>query len=134
MKILGLIASVALLAGCAAAGVKVTDQQLSVLKPGESTEAHAAQVLGKPTVRTRMGDGTTMLTYSYYETKVRPETFIPFAGAFIGGSDSRSTVVTLNFDQEGKLLRTSSTESTFGSGMGIAAGAVSQVPTEQPKQ
>ena len=134
MRILGLIAVVALLAGCAAAGVKVTEQQLTTLKPGGSTEAHAVQLLGQPTVRSRMSDGTTTLAYSYFETKVRPETFIPFAGAFIGGSDSRTNTVVLRFDQAGKLLNTSSTESTFGSGMGIAAGTLSQEPTLQPKQ
>lgn len=134
MRILGLIAVVALLAGCAAAGVKVTEQQLTTLKPVESTEAHAVQLLGQPTVRSRMSDGTTTLAYSYFETKVRPETFIPFAGAFIGGSDSRTNTVVLRFDQAGKLLNTSSTESTFGSGMGIAAGTLSQEPTLQPKQ
>lgn len=129
-----MIAVAALLAGCAAAGIKVTEQQLSALKPGESTEAHAVQLLGQPTVRSRMSDGMTTLAYSYFETKVRPETFIPFAGAFIGGSDTRTNTVVLRFDQAGKLLNTTSSESTFGSGMGVAAGTLSQEPTMQPKQ
>lgn len=122
------------LVGCAASGVKVTDAHLSGLKPGETTEAQVVQSLGAPTMRTRMSDGSTMVIYSYYEAKVRPETFIPFAGAFIGGSDGRTSTVTLRFDQAGKLVDTSSSESTFGYGMGAAAGTISQQPTMQPRQ
>lgn len=96
------------LVGCAASGVKVTDAHLSDMKPGETTEAQVVQSLGAPTMRTRLGDGSTMVIYSYFETKVRPETFIPFAGAFVGGSDGRTSTVTLRFDPAGKLIDTSS--------------------------
>ncbi len=134
MRILGLALTVALLAGCAAGGVKVTDQQLGSLKPGETTEQQVTQLLGRPTMRTRMHDGSVMVLYSYYEAKVRPETFIPIAGAFVGGSDTRTNTVMLRFDQEGKLLTTSSSESAFGSGLGAAAGQISYEPTMQPRQ
>lgn len=135
MRKLAVVAMVVLaLSGCAASGVKVTDAHLSSMKPGETTEAQVVQSLGAPTMRTRMGDGSTMVIYSYHETKVRPETFIPFAGAFIGGSDGRTNTVTLRFDPAGKLIDTSSSESTFGYGMGAAAGFVSQQPTMQPRQ
>lgn len=133
-KIFTLAAAALALAGCAASGVKVTDAHMSSLKPGETTEAQVVQSFGAPTIRTRMGDGSTMVIYSYYEAKVRPETFIPFAGAFIGGSDGRTNTVTLRFDPAGKLIDTSSSESTFGYGMGAAAGAISQQPTMQPRQ
>lgn len=133
-KILAMALAALALAGCAASGVKVTDAHLAGLKPGETTETQVAQSLGAPTMRTRMSDGSTMMIYSYYEMKVRPETFIPFAGAFIGGSDGRTNTVTLRFDPSGKLIDTSSSESTFGYGMGAAAGAVSQQPTMQPRQ
>jgi outer membrane protein assembly factor BamE (lipoprotein component of BamABCDE complex) len=134
MRILGFVLTVALLAGCAAGGVKVTDQQLGSLKPGETTEQQVTQLLGRPTMRTRMHDGSAMVFYSYYEAKVRPETFIPFAGAFVGGTDTRTNTVMLRFDQDGKLLTTSSTESAFGSGLGAAAGQISSEPTMQPRQ
>lgn len=133
-KILAVSMVALALVGCAASGVKVTDAHLSDLKKGETTEAQVVQSFGSPTIRTRMGDGSTMVIYSYYEMKVRPETFIPFAGAFVGGSDGRTNTVTLRFDPEGKLIDTSSSESTFGYGMGAAAGSVSQQPTMQPRQ
>lgn len=128
----GLVALV--LAGCAASGVKVTDAHLADMKPGETTEAQIVQSFGSPTVRTRMSDGNTMLIYSYYETKIRPESFIPIAGIFLGGGDTRTNTVTLRFDRTGTLIDTSSSESTIGYGRGIAAGAVSQQPTMQPRQ
>lgn len=124
----------ALLVGCAATGVKVTDAQVAAFKPGEATEAQVVAALGEPTMRTRLADGTVMVIYSYAEAQVRPATFIPVVGAFVGGSDSRSTAVTLRFDKDGKLIDTSSSTTSFGTGMGAAAGKVETRPTDQPRQ
>lgn len=133
MKISALVISLAL-TGCAATGVKVTDAQVTAFKPGEATETQVTAALGEPTMRTRMPDGSVMLTYSYAEAQVRPATFIPFIGPLVGGADSRSTAVTLRFDSSGKLIDTYSSSSTFGTGMGPAAGKVESKPTDQPRQ
>lgn len=123
-----------LLAACAATGVKVTDEQLSALKVGESTEAQVVQQFGNPTMRMRLQDGTTMVMYSYHEHVTRPETFIPIVGGLVGGADMRSNSVTLRFGRDGKLLTTSSSQMAFGTGLGAAAGAVNTQPTQQPRQ
>jgi hypothetical protein len=121
------------LAACAATGVKVTEDQLSSLKTGSSTEAEVVGKLGSPTTRLRMADGSVMLQYVYAEATVRPATFIPVVGLFAGGSDSRSNVVTLRFGADGKLIDTTSASSTYGTGTGLSAGQVAPA-TEQPKQ
>lgn len=134
MKAFAVLMVAATLAGCAASGVKVTEGQLQALQPGVTTEAEAVGRLGQPTVRTRMGDGSVMAIYSYAEVKVRGATFIPIVGAFAGGSDMRTTTVTLRFDAAGKLIDTTSSAGVYGTGMGAAAGAVSSEPTQQPRQ
>lgn len=111
------------LAGCAASGVRVTDDQLSTLKPGETTEAQAVAAFGKPTMRMRQADGSVLVMYTYIEVSTRPETFIPFVGAFVGGADSRTNTVTLRFGPDGSLMDTSASESQIGTGTGLAAGA-----------
>lgn len=130
------IATVAALvmAGCAATGVKVSEDQLAALKAGETTEAQIVAKLGQPTARTRLGDGTVMLQYVYAESKVRASTYIPIVGAFTGGADTRSNVVMLRFGIDGKLIDTTSSASTYGTGTGLAAGAVTTAPTQQPRQ
>jgi len=133
MRIAGLIAAL-VLAGCAASGVKVTDEHIASLKAGESTESQVVAQLGAPTMRMRLSDGTSIMVYSYSEVQVRPSTFIPIVGAFAGGSDMRSNTVTLRFDRDGKLIDTTSSQTNYGTGTGLAAGAVSQEPTQQPRQ
>lgn len=128
------ICALVVLNGCAASGVQVSEAQLSSLKVGKTTAADVLSILGQPTMRTKQSDGTSMMVYSYFEYKARPATFIPFIGPFVGGADARSNTVTLRFDQDGKLMDTSSSESVVGSGSGVAAGKVSSADTNQPRQ
>lgn len=85
-------------------------------------------------MQTRLADGTSMVIYSHYEAKVRPETFIPLVGAFVGGSDATSNTATLRFDASDKLIDTSSSSSTFGTGMGLSAGKIEPTTLDQPRK
>lgn len=134
MRIFASAALAACLAACAATGVRVTDEQVSALKPGEATEATAVAALGAPTMRTRLADGWVVLVYTYAEVKMRPATFIPIVGAFAGGADTRTSSVSLRFGADGKLIDTTSSSSTYGTGTGVAAGQVAAEPAPQPRQ
>lgn len=127
-----LIATAAL-TGCAASGVRVTDDQVAHFKKGITTKSDVLQTLGKPTMQMRLGDGTSMVTYSFSETSVRPATFIPIVGAFAGGADSRSNSMTLRFDANDKLIDTTSASFENGTGHGVSAGPVQGVP-DQPRR
>ncbi|CAN7597868.1 outer membrane protein assembly factor BamE [Pseudorhodoferax sp. LjRoot39] len=127
------VVSVAL-AACAAGGVKVTDDQLTSLKAGETTKAQVLAMLGAPTMQMRLADGTSIVVYSYYEAKVRPATFIPVVGAFAGGSDSSTNTATLRFDAADRLIDTTSSSSAMGSGMGAAAGQIQPATVDQPRK
>lgn len=132
-KVLAGIAVLALIAGCAATGVKVSDEQLAKLKKGETTRSEVLATLGKPTMQMKLADGTSLLTYSYFEYSTRPATFIPIVGAFAGGADSRSNSVSLRFDANDKLIDNTSMSSEYGTGMGAAAGAIAPVE-QQPRK
>lgn len=123
-----------LLAGCAAGGVMVSDAQLAAFRPGETTKAQVLAALGQPTMQTRLSDGTTMLIYSHYEARVRPESFIPVVGAFVGGSDSAATTATLRFDAADRLVDTSTSSSAFGTGAGLSAGQIQPSTLDQPRK
>lgn len=133
MRRLIAMAAALMLAGCAATGVNVTDDQVTQLKKGETTKAEVLAAFGQPTMQMRLGDGTSMLTYTYAEYRTRPATFIPFVGAFVGGGDSRSNSVSLRFDASDKLIDTTSMASAYGTGLGAAAGQIAPVE-QQPRK
>ena len=47
-NIAAILAATIALAGCGATGVKVSDAQVAAFKPGETTEAQVAALLGQP--------------------------------------------------------------------------------------
>lgn len=133
MKLFTMALAAIAIAGCAASGVRVTDDQVAHFQKGVTTKAEVLQALGQPTVQTRLADGSSVVVYSFYETAVRPATLIPIVGAFAGGADSRSNTMTLRFDQQGKLIDTTSSTYASGTGNGLSAGAVTPVP-DQPRR
>ena len=122
-----------LISGCASAGVQVKPEQLAALRPGVTTMNDAISRLGSPTGRAISSDGSVTLTYVYSHTQVRPETFIPYIGAFVGGADTQSNAVSLKFGPDGKLIEYSSSDSAIGAGVGFAAGG-SRPRTSQPTE
>lgn len=124
----------AIVSACAAAGVQVTEQQLSFLVPGKTTIAETVSILGQPNMNTRNPDGSRTISYVYSEAQTRPETFVPIVGAFIGGMDIRSNVVMIQFDQEGHLITHTSSVHAIGSGTNFSSGATSDRVPNQPKQ
>ena len=128
------IAFAALLSACAAAGVQVTEDQLSFLKPGHTTVSEVVATLGPPTMQMRNPDGTRTISYVYSEAQTRPETFVPFVGAFVGGVDMRSNLVMLQFDGDGLLLTHTASTSALGSGMNLSSGVTPKRVEGQPKQ
>lgn len=122
-----------LVSGCASYGVMVTDKQASQFKRGETTEAQIVSTLGKPTTITT-SNGIRTLTYTGVYAQARPSSFIPFIGAFVGGTDSQVSQVVFRMDEFGKLADVTSSQTTSGVGMGFAAGAPIQQTEDQPRR
>ena len=133
MKKLAAILAALLLSACASSGVRVTDDQLSQFKEGQTTKQEVITALGQPTTTIRNADGTTMIMYTYAEARTRGSTFIPIVGAFAGGMDTRSNNVVMTFDRQGILQNTSSSSSQYGTATGITVDAGGSVP-DQPRK
>jgi len=132
ITLIGLLISI-LLTGCAASGVKVDEKRLAEFQKGKTTYAEVVQALGQPTSTVLDGNGSRMAIYSYAAYRTRPETFIPYIGVFVGGSDMNSSAVVFSFDQSGVLLSYASSQSQFGAGTGFAAGTAGQRVPDQPR-
>lgn len=132
---LTVVALAGFLSGCAASGVQVKEEQLSQFERGKTTTQEVLSALGPPSHSTLMPNGNRIFIYSYAQIQTRPETFIPFVGAFVGGADMKTNSATLIFDGRGILQSVSASSGATGTGMGLASGtgAPERVP-EQPKQ
>jgi outer membrane protein assembly factor BamE (lipoprotein component of BamABCDE complex) len=121
MKKYFLLIPVLLLAACVSSGVKVDPSKLAQFHKGETTYTEVVQKLGRPSQATVLPDGTKVITYTWVSAQARPESFIPIAGAFIGGADAENTVVSLTFDGDGILQTYTSTQGSTGTGTGFEA-------------
>ncbi|MFA6230988.1 MAG: hypothetical protein WC617_12580 [Rhodanobacter sp.] len=108
------------LAGCATSGVKIDPNVVTSFKPGVTTLAEAEARLGQPSQTTRNSDGTTTLNYLFGSSQVSASTFIPFAGAFVGHTDSKTQITELVFDKNNRFVRSSLSEGQTRSGMGTS--------------
>jgi outer membrane protein assembly factor BamE (lipoprotein component of BamABCDE complex) len=79
-----------LLFGCASTGNNFDESKLSQIQKGETTEAQLIEFFGQPENRTVTSEGTTILTWTYTEATVKGESFIPYAGPFVGGTRSKA--------------------------------------------
>lgn len=123
------------LIGCAASGVQVKEEQLTQFEKGKTTLTEVVSTLGSPSMQTLMPDGSRMIVYSYAQMQTRPETFIPFIGAFVGGADVKTNSATLMFDDKGVLQLVSASSGATGSALGISSGmGMSERVPDQPRQ
>ena len=101
--ILSLIACTALLCSCASVGNNFDSRKITEIKKGETTEAELSKMFGPPAQRGVNSESGTTLTWLYSEARVKGETFIPFAGAFVGGATSKVKTLVVQLDQQGKV-------------------------------
>lgn len=123
-----------MLGGCAASGVKVTEDQARQFERGKSTYADVVGKLGPPNSSVSLSSGMRVISYAYVEAAARPATFIPIVGAFVGGADARSNVVTFTFGPDGILTNYIASSSQTGTGLGASAGTNVQPVEDQPRK
>jgi hypothetical protein len=85
----------ALIVGCASTGNNFDEGKLTQIKKGETTEAQLIEIFGQPENRSVNSENVTTLTWMYAEATVKGESFIPYAGAFMGGSRGKSKNLTV---------------------------------------
>jgi hypothetical protein len=112
-----------LLVGCAASGVKVSEQQAESFKVGTSNYNDVVATLGAPTSTTLNADGTRVASYNYTQIRSQPQNFIPIINRLAAGYDKETSSVTFTFNQSGVLTGTTSTQGGAAAGANLAAGS-----------
>jgi outer membrane protein assembly factor BamE (lipoprotein component of BamABCDE complex) len=92
----GILCFLALFAiSCASVGNNFDDSKISQIKKGETTEADLVKMFGEPQNRSISSESGLTLTWIYSEAKVKGESFIPYAGAFMGGTRAKSKTLSV---------------------------------------
>ncbi|MEM5314662.1 hypothetical protein [Paraburkholderia sp. JHI869] len=118
----------ALLAGCVSAGVEVRPDQMANFRHGVTTLQDVRTALGPASVETTLDDGSTLLVYTYVTSRPHPESYIPFIGALVAGSDTHSSAAVFLFDSHGLLKSANNTSSNVGTGMTSVHSAQPSAP------
>jgi outer membrane protein assembly factor BamE (lipoprotein component of BamABCDE complex) len=111
-----------LIGGCTSTGNNFDESKLSQIKKGETTEADLVKMFGPPEGRSVNSEGITTLNWTYTEATVKGESFIPYAGAFMGGARSKAKTLTV------MLAENKVTGFTFSGGGNESRGMTQDVP------
>ncbi len=133
MKSLIPLLFVAFLCGCASAGKNFDSGKVSEIHKGETTEADLVRMFGPPIQRGINSETGLTLTWVYSEARVKGETFIPFAGAFVGGATTKTKTLLINLDQDGKVASFSYSGGDMESRSGIPNDPENPHPTAAVK-
>lgn len=122
------IAFVALLAGCASSGRKFDTMAVGMVQKGTTTKAEVQKLVGLPQNIGRDSDGNETWTYSYTRATAKGTSFIPIAGAFMGGVDTQDQRFVVKFNPEGVVTYTDLSFGGMSTDTGATAGQVPATP------
>lgn len=133
-KAISALAIVLALSGCASSGVYVDEAAARSFTKGKSTVSDVVEKLGAPTNKTINSSGKTEIRYDYVESQTRPESFIPYVGLAVGGTDVRVNTAIFTFNSKGVLTDYSYTSNETGVGTGFASGSKYERVENQPRK
>lgn len=93
------------LAACSSSGTKVDHAQMAQFHKGSTTSAQVISALGDPSQTSYDDNGNKTLTYTYTQTDVKAQTFIPFVGLFSNGANVKSSTATFTFNKSDVLTK-----------------------------
>ena len=127
--ILASIAFAILFTGCASTGRKIDMSKVDQIKKGETTKQQVIQLLGSPEQMTSDASGNTTFLYLYSRATTKGQTFIPIVGAFAGGANVQSQMVSVIFGPDGKV--SNYTQSMSANDMSTGANSASKASMPQ---
>lgn len=102
LKLATTAAIAAFLLGCASVGNNFDESKVTQIQKGVTTEADLVASFGQPAQRSMNSEGQTILVWTYHESEVKAESFIPYVGPITGGDRSRNKTLTVTLT-DGKV-------------------------------
>ncbi len=107
---------------CAATGRRVDEGQLLQFEKGRTTYYDVVAALGRPSASVLHDNGTRQVLYTYSQTQLKWQNFVPIMDRLQQGSDAETTTVQLDFDAQSVLVSYSATTSHTPTGYGVISG------------
>ena len=127
-KIIHSVALALLLSGCASSGREIDVQKASQIQKGVSTKADVKRLVGEPQQIANDSEGNQTWTYTYVRATAKGTSFIPIAGAFMGGVDTQNQTLTVKFNPQGTVSFIESSYGGMSTDTGATAGGEAQTP------
>jgi outer membrane protein assembly factor BamE (lipoprotein component of BamABCDE complex) len=90
-------------AGCSSVGTPIARDKVNQIQVGLTTEQDVLRMFGVPSTKTIDISGRQVLSWIFSSASAKPQTFIPVAGAFIGGYNTRLQQLTVLIDKKGRV-------------------------------
>ncbi len=120
---ISLVTVLVAIAGCAASGTQVSESVATQFKDGVTRESEIVSRLGKPNSVTLSGS-TKTIAYVGVQFKVKTESFVPFIGPLVGGSDYQVTKASYEIEADGVLQKITYSTQNGSSRSGINPATV----------
>jgi len=128
MKNLAMVMATLMMIGCASTGHKIDQSSVNRIQNGVTTKAEVIGMIGSPEMITKKGNGDTVFVYHYTRSSIKPATFIPYVGAFVGGADTQHQMTNVTFGPDGIVKDYSSTQGGMEINMNLTAGERPNIP------
>jgi outer membrane protein assembly factor BamE (lipoprotein component of BamABCDE complex) len=88
----------------AAAGVSITQEKVSQIRPGQTTEEDLVRTFGSPATKTVCPEGETSLDW-FYTAPISAQNYIPIIGPALGGTQVKAWELWVVMGWNGKVRR-----------------------------
>lgn len=110
-----------IIGGCASAGKPINVNKLKQMEKGVTTKQQVRSALGSPSSAGITSEGESYFMYVFARTQIKGESFIPFVGAFVGGSTSDVQTLQMWFTEDGVLKNYQFNETTQDVSSGLSS-------------
>jgi hypothetical protein len=97
--------------GCASVGTPIATQNVQNIKKGVTTEADLVRMFGPPTTKTLNANGNIVMVWTHSAAQAKGTSFIPIAGAFVGGTNVQVQQLTVLLNSSGSVQNYTMNES-----------------------
>jgi len=101
-----------LVIGCASAGRPIDMTAVQQFEKGVTTQQEVRSSMGAPISTGITSEGETFFLYTFARSQVKASSFIPIAGAFLGGTDTDIQTLQIWFDEDGIMKNYTFNETT----------------------
>lgn len=119
-----------ILFGCASSGRKLDPAKVALIQKGQTREDVLALV-GSPERMTRTASGQTIFNYMFVHAQAKGTSFIPIAGAFMGGTDVQTQTLIVTFGPDGLVSDFVTSMGANDLSMGAEAGGKAKLDAVQ---